>query len=60
MRGDDERSGHLFSYVSPEERAPRDHPLRAIRAITDEALTRLSVRLDRAFYRGKIGGAARI
>ena len=22
MRGDDEQSGHLFSYVSPEQRVP--------------------------------------
>ena len=28
MRGDDEQSGHLFSYVSPEQRVPADHPLR--------------------------------
>jgi hypothetical protein len=25
MRGDDEQSGHLFSYLSPEQRAPADH-----------------------------------
>jgi transposase len=32
----------MFSYVSLEERVPRDHPLRAIRHITDRALDRLS------------------
>ena len=32
MRGDDEQSGHLFSYLSPEQRVPADHPLRPIRA----------------------------
>ena len=26
MRGDDEQSGHLFSYPSPEQRVPADHP----------------------------------
>ena len=36
MRGDDEQSGHLFSYLSPEQRVPADHPLRAIRAMTDD------------------------
>lgn len=44
MRGDDEQTSHLFSYVSPEQRVPADHPLRAIRALTDEALRSLSPR----------------
>jgi transposase len=34
----------MFSYVSLEERVPQDHPLRAIRRITDRALERLSPR----------------
>src|SRR4051812_39237367 len=42
MRGADEQSGAMFSYVSLEERVPQDHPLRAIRQITDRALARLS------------------
>ena len=46
MRGDDEQSGHLFSYLSPEQRVPADHPLRAIRTMTDEALRRLSPRFE--------------
>lgn len=32
MRGADERSGQLFSYVDLEARVRGDHPLRAIRA----------------------------
>ena len=44
MRGADERTGAMFSYVSLEERVPSDHPLRAIRRITDRALERLSPR----------------
>src|SRR3954452_17023896 len=44
MRGADEQSGSMFSYISPEERVPADHPLRAIRRITDRALERLSPR----------------
>ena len=32
----------MFSYVSLEERVPQDHPLRAVRRITDRALERLS------------------
>ncbi len=42
MRGYDERSDGLFSYVSCEARVPVSHPLRAIRAIVDEALDTLS------------------
>jgi transposase len=46
VRGDDEQSGHLFSYLSPEQRVPADHPLRAIRTMTDDALRRLSPRFE--------------
>ena len=42
MRGPDEQSQHLFSYVSPEKRVPANHPLRAIRQITDRVLAKLS------------------
>src|SRR3954464_742681 len=45
MRGADEQPGSMFSYVSLEERVPHDHPLRAIRRITDRALDRLSPQL---------------
>lgn len=38
MRGDDNRTGELFSYVDLEARVRRDHPLRAIRMIVNEAL----------------------
>jgi len=44
MRGNDEQSGWMFSYVSPEARVAADHPLRTIRCITDRALERLSTR----------------
>jgi transposase len=49
MRGSDEQPGSMFSYVSLEERVPRDHPLRAIRRITDRALERLSPQLGRLY-----------
>ena len=42
MRGGDERSGSLFSYVDLEARVGKDHPLRAIRAIVNEALAALA------------------
>lgn len=44
MRGADEQPGSMFSYISLEERVPADHPLRAIRRITDRALEQLSPR----------------
>jgi transposase len=46
MRGADERSDFLFSYVSPEQRVPADHPLRPIRQMTDAALGHLSTRFE--------------
>ena len=46
MRGADEQPGSMFSYVSLEDRVPQDHPLRAIRRITDRALERISPRFD--------------
>lgn len=42
MRGADERSEGLFSYVSCEARVLADDPLRAMRTIVDEALEGLS------------------
>jgi transposase len=42
MRGSDQRTDSLFSYVSCEARVPENHPLRAIRAIVDEALEVMS------------------
>ncbi len=46
MRGPDEQTSHLFSYVVPEDRVRPDHPLRAIRRMTDEILAALSPRFD--------------
>lgn len=42
MRGSDERSGSLFSYVDLEARVRPDHPLRKIREIVNAALSDLS------------------
>ena len=41
MRGGDDRTGELFSYVDLEARVRHDHPLRAIRVIVNEALAAL-------------------
>jgi len=42
MRGTDERSGSLFSYVDLEARVRPDHPLRTIREIANAALADLT------------------
>jgi hypothetical protein len=41
MRGSDERSGELLSYVDIEDRVPAGHPLRLIRRIVNEVLAAL-------------------
>src|SRR5579859_461161 len=46
MRGGDERSEGMFSYVRPEQRVPADHPLRAIGLLVDCALKALSPRFE--------------
>jgi transposase len=46
MRGEDKLQADMFSYLSPESRVRRDHPLRAIRAMADQALDQLSPLFD--------------
>jgi transposase len=41
MRGPDEQQAAMFSYLSPEERVPMGHPLRAIRQISDKVLQQM-------------------
>ena len=51
MRGIDHQQGHVFSYLSPEERVRKDHPLRAVRAMTDEILREMSPVFDSMYAR---------
>src|SRR5271154_3322163 len=51
MRGLDEQTCGLFSYVSCEARVPAEHPLRLIRAVVDEALDVLSPEFDGLYAR---------
>jgi transposase len=51
MRGDDQQQNHIFSYLSPEARVRKDHPLRSIRTMVDEVLTQLSRRFDTMYAR---------
>jgi transposase len=46
MRGTDKKQAPLFSYVSQEDRIPNEHPLRAIRKMTDDVLEGMSRRFS--------------
>jgi transposase len=53
MRGNDQQQGHVFSYLSPEQRVRQDHPLRPIRAMVDQVLRELSPEFAKMY--SKIG-----
>ena len=46
MRGNDDQQADMYSYLSPEDRVRQGHPLRAIRAMADQALDNMSERFD--------------
>src|ERR1700688_3041597 len=46
MRGDERVQDGMFSYVTLEQRVPREQPLREIRRLTDEVLRSLSGEFD--------------
>jgi transposase len=52
MRGIEDAQDGLFSFVSLEERVPADHPLRAIRAMVDRALSELHETLTQQYAQG--------
>ena len=49
MRGFDERRDGLFSYVRPESRIPKNHPLRLIRTLADQALAALDTQFAQLY-----------
>ena len=51
MRGEDTKQTAMFSYISPEDRVPADHPLRIIRDMVDPILERISPQFA-ALYAG--------
>src|SRR6266436_4169595 len=53
MRGTDQQQGHVFSYISPEQRVRKDHPLRPIRTMVDKVLQELSPQFNRMY--SKVG-----
>src|SRR5256714_13260397 len=42
MRGPDHQQSAMYSYLSPDQRVPADHPLRAVRQMGDTILAQLS------------------
>lgn len=51
MRGDDLQQAGMFSYLSPEQRVPQNHPLRSIRKIADAVFVELSPQFDKMYAR---------
>ena len=49
MRGSDQSTGSLFSYVDLEDRVPARHPLRKIKVVVDAALTTLDADFERLY-----------
>jgi len=52
MRGQQERTGPLFFYISTEDRIPKGHPLRQVRQLADQALDRLNPTFCRLYPEG--------
>jgi transposase len=53
MRGTDQQQTHVFSYIPPEQRVRKDHPLRPIRTMVDEILKQLSPQFNKMY--AKVG-----
>jgi transposase len=49
MRGTDQQQSHAFSYISPEQRVRKDHPLRPIRTMVDNILKELSPQFNKMY-----------
>lgn len=51
MRGDSSEPEALFSYITPAQRVPQDHPLRAVRKVVDTSLAKMSPRFQKLYSR---------
>ena len=49
MRGLEKRQPALFSYVSLEDRVPREHPLRRLRVLVNRILASMSSLLEERY-----------
>ena len=54
MRGAETKQATMLSLLSPEQRVPKDHPLRPIKQLADQALQELSPVFD-AMYSTRAG-----
>jgi transposase len=51
MRGHDEQQEEVFSYITPEQRIPQDHPLRGVRGMVDAALKEMGPKFATLYSR---------
>jgi len=51
MKGSDTQQEHLFSFVSQEDRIPKEHPLRKIKTIANNALREMSQAFEKIYAR---------
>lgn len=51
MRGSDKQQSEMFSYISPEQRVPAKHPLRAIRVMVERALREMDSKFEELYSR---------
>jgi len=49
MRGNEEKQGYMFSYISPDARVAKNHPLRKIKEMAEIALKKLSPIFDKMY-----------
>src|SRR5215470_3363084 len=49
MRGDDQQQAAMWSYISPEQRVPADHPLRPLRVMAERAMAELSAEFAKLY-----------
>ena len=56
MRGRRDPRATMLAFVDMEERVPKDHPIRTIKVVADEALERLSPEFERMY--SKVGRAS--
>jgi transposase len=52
MRGEIKKQSSMWSTVSPEQRVPKDHPIRRIKALADAQLVELSAVFDEMYGSG--------
>ena len=49
MRGDKEQQALVMVYITPDQKVPQDHPIRAIKPVVDRALLKLSPVFNRMY-----------